>query len=151
MRRQVTKEQFDAIMRMVPEVTMTPQEVNWGPHPNLPTAKAIYTHITGRKAKLSNNCTTCHLDLWNELLQAAGLPVLGKKVSEGRAKERMDICKACPAFHSNTKSCGRLGADLLDPKPVMIDGTPVNPCGCFLPVKILFKFTTCPANKWPTP
>lgn len=44
-----------------------------------------------------------------------------------KAKERYDICKACPNFQA-TLTCGL--------------------CGCFMPGKVKLENATCPAGKW---
>jgi hypothetical protein len=44
-----------------------------------------------------------------------------------RAKDRLEICGACPnLFHNFCRLCR-----------------------CFMPGKVLLKHATCPANKWP--
>ena len=144
MRQPITPAQFDWIMSIIPVVTMTKDKADWNGPENMERAKAIYKHITGRNPRLGT-CITCHLDLYNELRQAVNLPLLGRKVSEGMVEERKRICLSCPIFHPKTMSCGRLGLDALNPIPV--DG--IEPCGCYLPIKWLFKFATCPADKWP--
>jgi len=142
MRKPITKEQFDWIMGMIPQVAISAQEVQW--NGNLEQAKAIYRHVTGRSNRMGN-CISCHLDLYNVLREAVNLPPLGRKVSEGMVAQRKEECLYCPLYQEKTMSCGRLGLDAINPIP--IDG--IEPCGCYLPIKWLFKFATCPADKWP--
>lgn len=47
---------------------------------------------------------------------------------EELAKDRLDICKACPEFFELTKQCSK--------------------CGCVMPLKVKLKEATCPINKW---
>ncbi len=50
--------------------------------------------------------------------------LLGEKFS----KVRYEICNSCENFNSFTKFC--------------------NQCHCFMPVKVLFKNSNCPVDKW---
>jgi hypothetical protein len=44
------------------------------------------------------------------------------------AAERYSICQSCDQFNSTFKSC--------------------KDCGCFMPAKVLLKFSKCPLGKW---
>jgi len=50
--------------------------------------------------------------------------------SEEMAKIRLDICKACEFFDTNSARC--------------------NQCGCFMTTKVKVIAAFCPKNKWPT-
>jgi hypothetical protein len=49
-------------------------------------------------------------------------------VEEDIAKERFEICKACPELVKVTKTCKK--------------------CGCFMAVKTKIQGATCPIGKW---
>jgi hypothetical protein len=49
-------------------------------------------------------------------------------VQEDLAKERFDICKACPELIKLTTQCKK--------------------CGCFMAAKTKLKQATCPIGKW---
>lgn len=143
--RQATPEEFTRIMDIIKVVTWTTTDFDW--HGHRAEAIALCKSIHGYKPKKSR-CHGCETQMLNHLRAAVNLPGITQKVSEERYERRMAICRACPAFHPKSISCGRLGLDALKPKPVKIDGVMVNPCGCYLPLKATIKHTGCPAMKW---
>ena len=143
--RSATPEEFTRIMAIIQAVTWTPTDFDW--HGNRAEALALCKSIHGYKPK-KGNCHGCETQVLNILREAVNLPGVNQKVSAERYERRMALCRACPAFHPKTVSCGRLGIDALTPKPVDIDGVMVKPCSCFLPLKAIIKHTSCPANKW---
>ncbi len=59
--------------------------------------------------------------------------------------ERLDICKACEHYKEETRSCGTLlTGDLVD----VGKKRKVRTCGCVMPLKVKFKLSSCPLNKW---
>ena len=50
------------------------------------------------------------------------------------AVARMEICKKCPSFNNNW--CGK-----------RLISTNIT-CGCYLPVKVVTRKTSCPQKKW---
>lgn len=51
-----------------------------------------------------------------------------KKIEATGAKERMDICRACPELIQITTQCKQ--------------------CGCFMELKTKLEAATCPMGKW---
>lgn len=49
-------------------------------------------------------------------------------LTDEEAKQRMDICSACPQLIQLTKQC--------------------KECGCIMPVKTKMKLAECPLGKW---
>lgn len=145
MRRQPTEQEFEAIMGIVKRVEASMDRVEWGR--DLSQATGIYTAITRHKPKLGS-CISCHLDMLNALRGFVNLPAITKPVPQDRQSKRMRLCQECPAHRPATQSCGRLFKDAFNPRPILIDGQQVNPCGCYLPAKVKFKHATCPAGKW---
>lgn len=153
MRRPPTIEEAERIELILREVTVRQKDeyFNWG-GPNNGSdrgkeAKALCLAISGYKPD-SSDCFSCRMKVLNILAESIGLPAFAHEVSEERKQRRLAVCVTCPAYHIKTESCGRLITDALSPKPVLIDGTEVNPCGCYLPLKTKFKHSQCPANKW---
>lgn len=145
-----TPEQFNRIMAVIRKVTWhrESESFSWGPNPNDGAeAKALILEIGGSWAK-KKNCFGCYMDVLNQLHVAVGLPPVTNKIPQSRTEARLAKCHACPAYHADTESCGRLIADFLAPQPVEIDGMLIQPCGCYLPIKATIKWATCPANKW---
>jgi hypothetical protein len=71
---------------------------------------------------------------WQEYKEKNGVTPLDmlnpntKKASEDLAKERFDICLACPELIDITKQCKK--------------------CGCFMSAKTKLEKATCPIGKW---
>lgn len=74
--------------------------------------------------------------------------------------DRMRICEACKWYVKPTQSCGTLIKARFD-KPVgTLEKTkiknnrvthynkPIHLCGCFMPAKVKFVWSRCPAEKW---
>ena len=66
-------------------------------------------------------------------------------------RERLNICKTCKFFKPITQSCGTLliGGEV-DPEEnsVTFYREKIKLCGCVMPIKTKFRFTSCPAHKW---
>lgn len=56
---------------------------------------------------------------------AAGNPL---KISEAEAKSRLEICKSCEFFNTESQRCTK--------------------CGCYMSVKTYLKAEKCPVGKW---
>ncbi len=132
------------------EVRYTPESFDWKTH----KAEAYaLLRAMGEKAP-DKSCFSCWVNALNKLRKAIGQPPFDHGASAERTAFRLDVCTTCPAFHTSTESCGRLILDALSPQAVMIDGEPVNPCGCRMTDfglwkgKASLKHATCPANKW---
>lgn len=121
--------------------------VNWGTLDRKSEAFAIAKAIAGYDPS-NKSCLSCNIKIANILREAVGLPPISQPAGETLYAHRIAICEQCPAFASNTLSCGRLIFDAMDPQPVNIDGTDVHPCGCYLPLKARIKSSKCPASKW---
>jgi hypothetical protein len=68
-------------------------------------------------------------------------------------RERLNTCKKCKFFVESTSSCGTLIAGAgteVDPEEnsVTYYKEKIKLCGCFMPLKVKFRFTSCPAHKW---
>jgi len=65
------------------------------------------------------------------------------------AKNRMSICKSCPAFNETFQTCGK-PLNRLNPvnESVVLNNKEFQPCGCFLPTKTQLTLWHCPADKW---
>ena len=146
MKRPPTIEEATRIERIVREVVVTykPESFDWKDHKA--EAYAILTAIGVKFSKRS--CFSCWIGTLNKLRTSIGLDPFDHGTTSERAAFRMDVCATCPAYHASTQSCGRLVVDALFPEPVMIDGEEVKPCGCYLPLKVNLKHSTCPASKW---
>lgn len=149
-RRKPTPEEAERIHAIVLRVSKTivweTESFSWGTHAEMREAYDLMDALgTYRPNKA---CFPCYVKGLSELAQTIGLPPIDRGIPQERAEMRMAICRACPAFHATTESCGRLVIDALFPKTVMVDGREVQPCGCYLPIKTEMKHTTCPANKW---
>lgn len=151
MRRQPTEQEFEAIMGIVKRVEADRPGVTirWNQeHRDLIAMKGYYEKFTGQRVTLRDDCPSCHLKALDFLRELVNLPALTKPVPEALSSARMNKCLACPVYRKKSQSCGRLIKDALAPKPVMVEGEPITPCGCFLPLKVLSKYATCPANRW---
>lgn len=95
-----------------------------------------------------SSCNVCRLKVVDTLRTSVGLGLARRPASATLREERMGICATCQAYHSDTKSCGRLILDAVNPEPVEIDGRLVKPCGCFIPLKAAFRSEHCPGNFW---
>lgn len=150
MTRKPTQEEFDAIMGIVQrvEADRVAGSIKWGSPDDL--SKAILLHIIfyDEKPALKKGCSDCHFALLDRIRNVVNLPQLTREVSESKSTHRMETCKACPAYHETAQSCGHLFLDAIAPKPVMIEGEQVQPCGCYLPLKVKMKHAQCPARKW---
>jgi hypothetical protein len=51
-----------------------------------------------------------------------------KRSSEEESARRLDICKGCEWFRTNTQTCKK--------------------CGCFMKLKTLIDKASCPIGKW---
>lgn len=69
-------------------------------------------------------------NLFSTVKEAIGHAYEGKgvTVSDELYKERLAICKVCPAFRAEDARC-------MD-------------CGCFMKAKAAFKVASCPQHKW---
>ena len=149
MRKSPTIEQarrIHAILTQV-EVRQKEQHFSWGTPENGKEARELCYAISGYRPSKSD-CFSCRVKVLDILRESVGLPPISRPVTHEKAESRMAICIQCPAYHPNTQSCGRLFLDAISPKPIMIDGELVNPCGCFLPLKTSIKISACPARKW---
>ncbi len=95
-----------------------------------------------------SSCNVCRLKVVDTLRTSVGLGLARRPASATLREERMGICATCPAYRAETKSCGRLILDAVNPDPVEVDGRLVKPCGCFIPLKAAFRSEHCPANFW---
>lgn len=143
--RQPTHIEAQQIHDILEKVQATENTITW--NGTFDQAKDL-SKALGYKLKFTSECHSCRLKLLNILREKAGLPGIGKKAPQTWQDARWETCQSCPAFHPNTKSCGRLFTDAFSPKSITIDGQEVKPCGCFLPLKIEFIHSECPANKW---
>lgn len=143
--RRPTEIEAQRIHDILEKVEATEQSITW--HGTLPEAIEL-SNALGYKLQFTNNCHSCRLRLLNVLRQEIGLPGIGRKAPEEWSKARFETCQTCPAYHKRTKSCGRLIIDAISPKTVKIDGEDVTPCGCFLPLKVEWMHSQCPANRW---
>ena len=96
-----------------------------------------------------SNCPVCRMQVLDTLRMGVGLGPARKPAKESLRQQRIAICEACPVYHSDTRSCGRLVLDAIDPEPVVVDGRQVKPCGCFVPLKAASRSEHCPGNFWP--
>lgn len=101
--------------------------------------------LTGYKPP--GQCTTCRHAVHDRLREAVGLGI-ARRPKESVRNKRIAICHACPVYKAHTDSCGRFILDALSPRPVLVDGTEVLPCGCNITLKATFTSEQCPANKW---
>jgi hypothetical protein len=146
MRRTPTLAEAERIAAIVSDVVVTyrPDHFDWKGHKA--EAFDICKLLSGYKP--SKACFSCWIRVLNILREAINLEPIDHGADEQTAARRMEICRACPAFHENTVSCGRLLLDAINPHPVTVDGQQVNPCGCSLVLKTKLKRAHCPANKW---
>lgn len=99
---------------------------------------------------MPTGCCTSELRLLHDKLRTlAGYTYARKPLNADRIEARKLVCHQCPAYHPNTDSCGRLILDAISPHPVNIDGQDVNPCGCVISLKAIFRSEQCPASRWP--
>ena len=123
--------------------------VEW---PDLATRnEAFSAYRTTTRRKLNERCPTCHFTVIDWLRSIADLPPLIKDASAHMVKMRKEICTTCPAYDAEQNSCGRLILDAISPQPVIVNGEPIEPCGCrlFGPLgKATFKSSRCPAGLW---
>ncbi len=147
MRRKPTIEEAHKILVVIDQVIWTRNSIAWGSYVNMTDGRALCRAISGYRPS-KGNCHSCETTVLNILREAVNLPPMGRPASADLQAHRLTICKTCPAHHKRTNSCGRLVLDAVDPKPVMINGASVSPCGCYLPLKTSMKHSTCPANLW---
>ena len=112
---------------------------------NWKRASALCYELTGYKPP--GVCTSCRHAVHDRLREAVGLGI-ARRPKESERNRRIAICHACPAYTKRTDSCGRLIVDALSPRPVLVDGAEVLPCGCNITLKATFTSEQCPANKW---
>lgn len=64
--------------------------------------------------------------------------------------QRMQTCSKCKFFNSTFQTCGTpvIGGKAMPENDVTYYKEPIQLCGCFMPLKTKFKFTSCPAHKW---
>lgn len=158
MRRTPTLAEAERIAAIVADVVVTyrPDHFDWKGHKA--EALTLCKSLSGYKP--TKPCFSCWVRVLNILREAINLERIDHGADEQTSARRMEICRACPAFHENTVSCGRLFLDAIDPHPVTVDGQQVNPCGCrlYLDVSVAgmtlslgktqLKRAHCPANKW---
>lgn len=94
-------------------------------------------------------CNSCRLKVYDNLREIAGLTYARSPLGEDMVSTRRAICHTCPAYHPSTDSCGRLILDAISPMLVNVDGQQVEPCGCIITLKTMFRSEQCPASKWP--
>lgn len=111
------------------------------------TAGHLSKKYTGYRP--TSPCNACALKVFDNLRAMVGMTFARKPLPEDRVEARKSICHACPAYHPNTDSCGRLIIDALSSRPVTIEGVDVFPCGCIISLKSLFRSEQCPGNFWP--
>jgi len=146
--RMPTEEQAREIHGIVLGVVWGPKHIDWGGHERLRKAEALLLAIFDHRIK-RKGCHSCHTEALNILRKSVGLPpVNGGDAIPAVSERRMAICRACPVFNASTSSCGTLILDALTPSVVDVDGVPVQPCGCFLPLKVKLRRAICPAKKW---
>jgi len=66
-------------------------------------------------------------------------------------RERLNTCKKCKFFKPLTASCGTLligGTVDPDENSVTYYKEKIKLCGCIMPLKVKFRFTSCPAGRW---
>jgi hypothetical protein len=66
-------------------------------------------------------------------------------------RERLAICKKCKFFKPLTQSCGTLiVGNTVDPEENSVTHykEKIKLCGCIMPIKTKFVFSSCPAHKW---
>ena len=148
MRKTPTLEQAERIARILQAVTLDikGRSFNWGSPENKSEAIALCQDLSGYRP--STHCFSCYLKVVNILATSVGLPPYDHGVTYSIKQRRLEICATCPAYHTSTRSCGRLIVDALNPQPVSMDGENIIPCGCYLPLKAGMKHAKCPANKW---
>lgn len=143
-----TEEQAREIHGLVLGVVWGPKYIDWGGPERKERADALLWDIFDHKIK-HKDCHSCHTVALNILRKSVGLPpVNGGDAIPAVSERRMAICRACPVFNASTSSCGTLILDALTPSVVDVDGVPVQPCGCFLPLKVKLRRAICPAKKW---
>lgn len=94
-------------------------------------------------------CNACHLACLDRLRGLVGLGPARRPLSDERHQQRLAVCHACPVYHPDTGSCGRLIVDAITPRQVEVAGRLVTPCGCVVSLKARFKSEHCPGNFWP--
>lgn len=71
--------------------------------------------------------------------------------------ERLNICKKCKWYDEKTVILGKTGwcgtaviGKTVDPEEnyVTYYKEKIKLCGCHMPTKTMFRFTSCPAHKW---
>lgn len=65
-------------------------------------------------------------------------------VSAQKYSDRLNICKECKHYKTDTKSCGTL----ILGKTITHKGKRVKLCGCVMPIKAKLKAGSCPMGKW---
>lgn len=66
-------------------------------------------------------------------------------VKSSEQVRRMNICRKCPYYKPDTRSCGTLIAgDYIN----VGKKRRVKLCGCIMPLKSKFKVSSCPLKKW---
>ena len=66
-------------------------------------------------------------------------------------RERLNTCKKCKFFKPLTQSCGTLiMGNTVDPEENSVTHykEKIKLCGCIMPIKTKFVFSSCPAHKW---
>ena len=66
-------------------------------------------------------------------------------------RERLNTCKKCKFFKPLTQSCGTLiVGNTVDPEENSVTHykEKIKLCGCIMPIKTKFVFSSCPAHKW---
>ena len=65
-------------------------------------------------------------------------------VSAQKHSDRLNTCKVCKYYVTDTKSCGTL----IVGKTITYKGKRVKLCGCVMPIKAKLKVGSCPLDKW---
>jgi hypothetical protein len=110
-------------------------------------AVALCRSLTGYV--VNGPCADCRLACLDRLRALVGLGPARRPVSDERHQQRLAVCHACPVYHPDTGSCGRLIVDAITPRQVEVGGRIVTPCGCVVALKARFKSEHCPGNFWP--
>lgn len=95
--------------------------------------------------------TCCNADrIWlhDRLREMVGMTYARNPLPEDRVEARKAICHGCPVYHPNTYSCGILIVDAMFKRTVDVNGVDVQPCGCAITLKALFKSEECPGDFW---
>lgn len=146
MRRNPTPQERDQIHALLERFTIDEKNAINASLEDLKELDRWGLEIAGHRR--AGSCKLCWIGLMDAVRKAVGLAPARRPVAEQKANDRLAMCHSCPVYHSTTGSCGRLMIDAIAPKPVIVNGVSVNPCGCIVALKVLFGSETCPGNFW---